>query len=183
MALDDGKYTVKGKLFLNPTDYTGAGGTDLGLLETFQLAGFNHDVEMLTKQNYGTHYVDARLLATNVAYQVTVANRSTELSNIFLHGRASSDNFGVSQPYLYGNLVGASQLSKLLIVPDAGATKPYLYIPRALVIDVGPVVWDRRQSHVDLASMVIVALWDTTINAPVLYGDPTTWSVLQPAVP
>ena len=177
MALASGKLTVDGSLILDPTTYS-SGGTSLGLLQSAHVAGFNHDFELLTKQNYGTHYADARLLATNVIYQVTVANRSSVLTSMFTHGRATADNFGVAQNYLYGNLVGATQLSKLLIRPTAGTTMPHLYIPRGFVTAVEPVIWDRRTSHVDLAMLTIVALWSTTHSAPVLYGDPTTWPAL-----
>lgn len=180
MALLDGKLTMDASLYVAPTDYTGAGGTDLGLLQSAHLVGFNHDFELITKQNFGTHFHEARLLGTNVIYQITVANRSTKLHEIFFHSRADADDYGVNQPYLYGNLVGTSELFKLLIAPAAGATLPHLYIPRGFVTAVEPVIWDRRVSHVDLAMLTVVALWDTTLSTNALYGDPALWSVLQP---
>lgn len=179
MALSDGKITVDGDLILSPTDYS-SGGTDLGLLETMHLVGFNHDVELLTKQNYGTHYVNARILGTNVVYEITVGNRSTTLMSLLSHSRADADDWGENQPYLYGNLVGSDETNDFLIRPNGGTTQPYLYIPKGFILDIGPVVFDRRTSHHDLTTITIIALWDTDNDTNVFYGDPTTWSVLQP---
>ena len=175
MAITDGAYPAEGDLILGPTNYT-TGGTDLGLTGSAHAVGFNKDVSLLSKVLTGSQYTDARILGINLIYEITLLARSTEVMNLMFDGESASDIFEGYSTYLLGQLVGDSQTSKLLIRPNiakdaSNVNKPYLYMPRALVMDMGPVQFSHRGKMQEATKMTIVALWDTARTAAFHYGD------------
>lgn len=169
MSLKEGAYPVEADLILNPTNYT-SGGTDLGLLGSAHLIGFNKDVSLMSRVITGSQYTDARILGLNLIYEIILLKNSTEVMNLMFDGESASDIFEAYSTYLLGQLVDSSQTSKLLLRPVA-ATEPYLYIPRALVIDMGPVQFAHREKLLQATQLVVVALWDSARGAAQHYGD------------
>lgn len=169
MAINDGEYPVEADLFVNPTNYT-TGGTNLGLLGSGHLIGFNKDVELLSKAPTGSQYTDARILGMNLIYEIIILNRATAVMNLMFDGESATDIFEGYNSYLLGHPVGASQTSKLLLRPTT-ATNPYLYIPRALVIDLGPIQFDHRGELQEATRLTLVALLDTSRDSAYSYGD------------
>lgn len=168
MAFDTGVFSADCELIHNPTGYT-SGGDNLGLIGSVHRVGFRHGVELLRKQNYGIENVQARRFGTNVIYQIIVQNRSELLTEIMLHNQPVDDHMGEPTSN-YGNLVTSSETEKLLLRPKV-STKPMLYFPRAFVIDVGPLLWHRKGSHLDETVLTIVGLRDGTTSPPFHYGD------------
>lgn len=169
MAIQDGKYPAEGALFLNPTNYL-TGGTNLGVLGSAHMAGFNKDVSLMSKVVLGSQYTDARILGLNLIYEIVLLERSTEVMNLMFDGESATDIFEAYTTYLPGQLVDSTQTSQLLIRPE-DATHPFLYIPRALVLDMGPAQWHTRGKHQEATQLTIVALWDTSRGAAFHYGD------------
>lgn len=169
MTLETGAYTVEANLILDPTNYT-TGGTDLGLLGSAHLIGLNKDVSLLSRVTTGSQYTDARILGLNLIYEIIVLNRSTDLMNLMFDGESAADIFEGYATYLPGHLVDDTQTSKLLLRPTL-ATNPYLYIPRALIIDMGPTTFAHRQKLHEATLLTIVGLLDTTRGAAFHYGD------------
>lgn len=175
MAITDGAYPAEGDLILNPTNYL-SGGTDLGETGSAHAVGFNKDVSLLSKAPTGSQFTDARILGLNLIYEIVLLDRSTEVMNLMFDGESGADIFEGYSSYLLGHLVDDSQTSKLLIRPDvtktaANVDNPYLYIPRALVMDLGPVMFEHRGKLQAATKLTIVALWDTVRVAAFHYGD------------
>lgn len=168
MAFDTGVFSVDGSLILDPTGYT-SGGTDLGIVGSVHRAGFQHAVQTLRKQNYGAEHVDARILGTNILYQIIVEHRSTDLTEILFHNRAVSDAYG-DPSFNRGKLVTSDETVELLVRP-ATTTKPMLYFPRAFLIACGPVLWARRAGHHLETVLTFIGLRDGSTTAPFYYGD------------
>ena len=169
MTLSTGAFTNKASLFLDPTNYT-TGGTDLGLIGSDHLIAFNKDVSLLSRVTTGSQYVDARILGINLVYEIVLVESSTNVMNLMFDGESASNIFEAYSTYKVGQLVDSSQTHKLLLRPSA-ANGAYLYIPRALVIDMGPVQFAARKKLLDATQLVIVALWDTGRGAAFHYGD------------
>lgn len=169
MAIQDGAYPAEGKLFLDPTTYL-TGGTDLGILGSAHLVGFNKDVSLMSKVITGSQYTDARILGINLIYEVVVLNRSLEVMNLMFDQDAASNIFENYTTYILGHLVDASQTSKLLIRPN-NPIHPHLYMSRALVIDQGPIQFHTQGKLQEATQMTIVALLDTARGSPYSYGD------------
>lgn len=172
MTLKTGAFTNEASLILNPTNYT-SGGTNLGLIGSDHLIGFNKDVEMLSRVITASQYTDARILGLNLVYEIILLESSTNVMNLMFDGESASNIFEAYSTYLPGQLVGASQTSKLLLRPTAaaGATAAYLYIPRALVIDLGPVQFAAEKKLLQATRLTIAALWDDSRGAAFHYGD------------
>jgi len=168
MALTNGQYASAASLILTPTNYT-TGGTDLGLIGSDHIVGFNKDVSLLSKVTTGSQYTEARLHGVNLIYEIVLLNLSANVMNLLFDGESASSIFQAYSTYLTGQLVGASQTHKLLIRP--AASQPYLYIPRGLIIDAGPVQWSAKQMHLEATKLTIVALWDSTRGSAFSYGD------------
>jgi len=168
MALTNGQYTSAANLILNPTNYA-TGGTDLGLIGSDHVVGFNKDVSLISKVTTGSQFLEARLLGINLIYEIILLNMAANTMNLLFDGESASSIFQAYSTYLPGQLVGTSQTRKLLVRPSTGL--PHLYIPRALIINAGPVQWSARHMHLEATKLTIVALWDTTRGAAFHYGD------------
>lgn len=168
MALTSGQYTSAANLILNPTNYT-TGGSDLGLIGSDHVVGFNKDVSLISKVTTGSQFLEARILGLNLIYEIVLLNMAANTMNLLFDGESASSVFQAYSTYLPGQLVGSSQTSKLLIRPTAGL--PYLYMPRALIINAGPVQWSARHMHLEATKLTIVALWDASRSAAFHYGD------------
>ena len=124
----------------------------------------------MSKVVTGSQWTDARILGINMVYEVVILNNSTAVMNLLFDGESASDIFEGYATYLPGQLVTATQTSKLLLRPTT-ATKPYLYMPRALVIDLGPIQFAHQGKLHEATQLTIVALWDTSRTAAFHYGD------------
>lgn len=169
MALDTGIFVADANLILDPTNYI-TGGTDLGKIGSAHIVAFNKDVTMFSHVLTGSQFTEAAIYGINLVYEIILQDRSTNVMNLFFDGESGSDVFEAYSTYLPGQYVGDAQTHKLLIRPIV-ATKPYLYIPRAMVIDLGPVTWDKRDHHQQNTLLTIVALFDSVRGAAFHYGD------------
>ena len=179
MTITDGKYVSDARLILNPDTYTapGTNETDLGLIGSSHIAGFRKDVSLLSNSQRGTIVTEAKVLGINLLYSIILLNRSTEVMELMFENDIAGDVFKHFSAYKPGKLVTGNETSKLLIRPTV-ATKPHLYIPRAIVIEVGPIHWDRQIMHQEAALLQISALYDSTTGAPYFYGDPDNFPSL-----
>lgn len=182
MAIGTGKYPVQGRLILTPTNYA-SGGTDLGLVESSHIVAVNMDTEQLTEHGTGSAVVDTRILGMNATWLIHMSEISAELQNLMYNKVNSSFNVEGFTSYNVGDILSASQTHKLLIRPvdDAGAhdaTKPTLYMSRAVVTPAANLIWDRRLSHLSGAAMAITGQWDTARDSAFSYGDSTTLTAI-----
>lgn len=182
MALDTGYYPDQAKLILTPTGYT-SGGTDLGKVASVHTASLTPQFEFLTEHALGSTPLDARIVGLSAVYMVHMIDFSTSLLNVLLNKTNNSNKWQGFNGYNVGDILGTSQINKLLVRPvdDTGAgdaTKPMLYIPRGVCISAFNAVWDRRTSHGSGWILQILALYDSTFAAPAAYGDSTTFTAL-----
>lgn len=179
MALDTSLYPAQGRLILSPTNYT-TGGTDLGLVAMGHNVGVEFDVETFTRMETGSTAAEARITGVNAVYSITMLEYSASVVSMFFRGmQTNTYNFKDFNGYNLGNLVGSSQTFKLQIRPvnDDGtvdSTKPHLYIPRGMVISIGPFSWDRQVGHIEGTRIIVLALKSSSYTSPFLYGDPAT---------
>jgi len=165
------------KLILDPTDYT-TGGTDLGLIGTAHMAGFSLDLDTFTNPYHGTTLVDARVTGINWLYSITLIDYSQNWLKLLTRGMNTNNTFQAFNGYNLGHLLGSGQTQNLLIRPydddgTADATKPMLWIPRAVVIGAYPLVWARSITHIEGVNLAIAALLDDDYDQPAFYGDST----------
>jgi len=182
MALDTGQYPAQGRLILTPTNYS-TGGTDLGLVSSSHIVSTSMDTESITEHATGTALVDTRFLGMNVSYLIHMTEMSADLTDLLFNKVNDSDTVHGFTGYNVGDLLGSSQTHKLLIRPinDDGTvdtSKPTLYIPRGVVTPLTNLTWDRRMPHLAGAAMSITGLWDTSYNAPFLYGEAASLPVI-----
>ena len=179
MAIAAGTYSMNASLILNPSGYT-SGGTNLGIVGKGHAAGFNYDVTLYTQAPYGSQFVDATIEGVNLIYEVILLEASSALVGLINQNTGGKfEGLQLSgSSYKLGTRVTDSQTHKLLIRP-ASASQPHLYIPRGLVIDVGPVIWDRGEDgevdaglHFSATRILIAALYHKTRQAPFHYGNP-----------
>lgn len=183
MALDTGLYPVQGKLILTPTAY-GTGGTDLGMVQSGSLIGFEKDLETYTLHQFGSTVAEARLTGINAMFQMTLVDWSPSLFSLLWSGMQSASEAMSSygSNYKLGHLVGDNETSKILVRPvvDAGtvdADKPLFYARRCLVIGLIPVVYDRVIDHLAPLTLQLLCLKHSSETLPFRYGNSATLPV------
>lgn len=172
---DIGLYPAQGKLILNPTTYA-SGGTDLGVIGTGHAIGVNFKTDWFTKQPTGSTPVSYRTHGVEFLYQITLLEHSEALIDLLFRGMNVGSSFYTMNNYYLGHDHGAGQEFNLLIRPvqDDGVTfdssRPLAYMPRAVVKEVGPLIWDRQVMHFGGTFINIVPLLDSDYDSPLLYG-------------
>ena len=150
MAITQGTQATRGRLW----DLTGAADYDSGstpfyasidgcsLLLRFGLSEYDADVLKLLSQNM-------RVTSKTLTYA----------------GPQGST-------YPLGKILDSTYYIPLLVA-DQGtkANRPALYVPRAIIIEVGNLSFDMATPVMDEATFVVGALYDETIGGPFMVGD------------
>jgi len=172
---DTGLWPAQGKLILNPTSYA-SGGDDLGVIGTGHAIGVNFKTDWFTRQPTGSTPTSYRTHGVEFLYQITLLEHSTNLMKLLFRGMSSDNSFYTMDNYYLGHDHDSNQEFNLLIRPvqDDGVTfdptRPLAYMPRAVVKEVGPLIWDRQIMHFGGTFLNIVPLLDTDFDSPLLYG-------------
>lgn len=178
MAITTGYYPAQARLILNPTGFT-TGGTDLGKVLSIHTSSIAQEIEFITEHGTGSVPVDASITGITVVYTVQLIDWTEALLGVITNHTNTTDRWQGTGTYKLGALLSSSQTSKLLIrpvndanAPNSGdATKPMLYIPRAVQIAPLTGTWDPEFPVGSGFQLQIVALYDTTLGAPAAYGD------------
>lgn len=162
------------------------GGTDLGHVLSHAVVGLHRDMENLTKQIYGTHWVDGVFLGENVTIEVVLGQRSSDVLKLMsrTHWQNSvGSGLLLKAPQIKpGYRVKAnSYTTRLQIRPviQAGTVDnalPHLYLPHAFCIDVGPRQYNDKGKHFEATVLTIVGYYDETNGYAYVEGDPTVSS-------
>jgi hypothetical protein len=178
VAVELGEFAMDAALVLTPdADYV-SGGTPLGIVASMHVVGFEKDVELLTRVHTGSHETDARITAIRLTYQVVLLEQSNKLMDLMFGVDADTYEGMIDASQKLG-LLDDAEYSKLIVRPFT-ATKPHLYLPRALVTAIGPIVYHTTQKAYEAALLTIKALLDPDILKPFMYGDPASFG---PQVP
>lgn len=185
MAVASGFYTAQADLILNPDDYItpGAGETNIGRIGSIHSASITPEFEYMTEHQYGTSIIDGRIVGVNASYSINLIDLNEDNLGILFNNTNDGDVWDGWNGYDLGDILGSSQTNELLVRPvdddgDAVATKPFIYIPRALSIAAINAVWDKRTPHTIGWTLQILCLFDTSLGAPAAYGDYTEFPSL-----
>lgn len=161
-----------------PTSSYTSGGTALGEKLSVAAVSIEEDLDILTRQPSGSFWADARLMGCNLMISVVLAESSAAVLAVLHPGRIpSASNVKSRNSIVLGKRLGSADYTKFLLRPT-DSTKPYLYLPRARVVSVGPKVWGQRDKHLESCELVIAAFYDTTVSEAWYQGDPATFPSL-----
>lgn len=177
MTLADTIFVSPADLMLNPTNYTNTG-TNLGEILDAEVAGVSLDYQFLTKQTSGSLWAEARRLGANMVLTVTLAERSSAVVGLLLNSLATSGTAKSVNATKPGKLLTSSEYKKLLVRPQNTA-HPALYFPRALVTEVGALIWSPGAGrHMDACKVTIAAMYDATLGEAWYYGATANFPIL-----
>lgn len=179
MALKEGNYPVRGELYVlgaSPANYVGS--LVPGEILSTRAVGFKMDIETYDSQKNGTIFEDAAILGYNVVLELVIAGLYPEIADLQLNKlnpQSGSDTervaYGVPANYKWGHKVKNAGLThNLLLKADEFATEPSLYIPHAIVTEVGPIQWSNLEDHQEASVLTIIGLMDDETGGPFHYG-------------